>query len=183
MSKAQGNYDALMSISEKGLEELRWWKSNINTSFNDIYHGTPTATLTTDASQSGWGAIFQDSNTQGLWKKSEKTMHINTLELKAIFFGLKSLVKESNFHLQILCDNTTAVHTLNNMGTSHSSTCNSLIQEIWRFASNRNIWLSASHILGKLNKDADEKSRKFAEFTEWKLNPTKFRKVLSNFNR
>ena len=52
--------------------------------------------------------------------------------------------------IQILCDNTTAVHTLNKMGMSHSASCNNIIRNIWSFASDKNIWLSASHISYKL---------------------------------
>ena len=102
-------------------------EANIGSAYNHIYQGTPSVTLTTDASKAGWGAIFKGEKTQGLWNEREKSRHINVLELKAILFGLQALVKDSDCHMQILCDNTTAVQTLKKMGTSHSTNCNKIV--------------------------------------------------------
>ena len=82
------------------------------------------------------------------------------LELPAVLFGLKSLVAQRGIHVKILCDNTTSVHTFNNMGTSHSAPCNTLVRKIWDIVIRNGLWLSATHLLARFNEEADEESRK-----------------------
>ena len=49
----------------------------------------------------------------------------------AILLGLQTFAKDkSNTHIRIMCDNTTAVDVINDMGTSHSDSCNSGAKEI-----------------------------------------------------
>ena len=45
--------------------------------------------LFTDASVKGWGAHLGDLTVSGLWSDTEANLHINILELKAVFFGNK----------------------------------------------------------------------------------------------
>ena len=90
----------------------------------------------------------------------EAQEHINVLELTSIFFALKSLITEENIHVKLLSDNTTAVHIVNNMGISHSLVCNKVMKQIWEFAISKDLWLSTTHLPGRLNIGADEKSRK-----------------------
>lgn len=177
-----GNYNAHMTMNNASVHDLEWWISNIPSAYNDIYKGLPSKTLITDASNSGWGAVFGELKTEGLWNTEEQALHINALEMKAILFGLKSLVHYHDFHLQILSDNTTAVHIVNKMGSSHSETCNSIAYDIWEFAISKNIWISASHIPGKLNVEADEESRKHETQTEWQLCRQAFDKAIQFFN-
>ena len=125
--------------------------------------------LYTDTSNLGCGAVYITKCTQGGWNRKEQQWHINALELKAILFGLQSLVQDRNIHLHIVCDNTSAVHSLNKMGSSHSIMCDSLVRDIWAFAISQNVWISASHILGKQNAEADKESREHELQTEWKL--------------
>jgi len=73
---------------------------------------------------------------------------------------MKSLVRVTNTHVKILSDNITTVHAINKMGTSHSNNCNQVANEIWDLAKSKDIWISATHLLGKYNVEADEESRK-----------------------
>ena len=75
-----------------------------------------------------------------------------------------------------MIDNTTAVAVINHIGTSHSDPLNKLTKEIWFWCIARNIWLSAAHIAGKCNIQADLESRHSVTETEWMLNNT----LLSN---
>ena len=110
----------------------------------------------------------------------ESTSHINTLELQAALFALKSFCKEAiKGHVQLLIDNTTAVAYNNNFGGSKSPELNSLAQEIWDWCIQRQLWVSATHIAGKLNVSADSKSRKFQDKHEWMLNKEAFKVILS----
>lgn len=47
--------------------------------------------------------------------------------------------------------------------------CNELVRKIWLWAYDKNSWLSASHIPGKVNCDADYESRQFQTEHEWML--------------
>ena len=67
------------------------------------------------------------------------------------------------------------------MGSSHSAALNGVTQSSWNFAMDRNIWLSATHIPGKENQEADTESRKTDIYTEWMLNPLLFQQACSHF--
>ena len=80
-------YDSIMLLDESALEDVNWWIGNIDQAHNDIYHGSPPSSLTTDASNSGWGAIFDLTKTNGLWSISESFEHVNIQELTAILLA------------------------------------------------------------------------------------------------
>jgi hypothetical protein len=131
--------------------ELQWWAKNVLDSYNVISHGHYDSVLTTDASRTGWGTVFNGSSTGGMWSADELEYHINALELLAVYLGLQTYLHSAEHtHIRIMSDNTTAVATLNNMGTSHSTSCNQLGKQIWEWCNNRSIWISAAHIPGKL---------------------------------
>ena len=138
-----------------------------------ISHGNPDIVITTDASLTGWGAVYENQSTGGLWSVGEKTNNINALELLTVFSGLKCYAKTAtNIHIRIMTDNTTAVSTINHMGTCHSDVCNTIGKDIWKWCIDRNIWISAAHIPGKMNVLADMESRRINLGAEWMLNPT-----------
>ena len=77
--------------------------------------------LKTDASKSGWGAIFDKEATGGHFALGESVLLSNVLELKAVLFGLKSLCSYlRQTHMKVLSDNITAVCAINNMGSCKS---------------------------------------------------------------
>ena len=172
-----GCYGSIMQLDESAVEDVNWWIGNIDQAYNDIYHGSPSSSLITDASKSGWGAIFDSTKTNGLWSISESLEHVNIQELKAILFGLMALVDQTGLHIKVLSDNTTAVSGINKMGTSHSQDCNTIVKLIWQFAKSNNLWLSATHIPGIFYKVADTESRKHEYNLEWKLNEIYFQQI------
>ena len=98
----------------------------------------------------------------------EQQYHINYLESKDVLLGLKSLCSGmQNKHICIQSDNTTTVAYLNAMGGIKSLNCNDMTIQIWEWCSQRNIWISASHIPGSTNIEADKESRKINDSTEW----------------
>ena len=176
------NFDKKTSIDSHGRQDIIWWKNNILESFNTIRIGNPSFTITTDASTTGWGAVFKNTSTVGQFSITETLMHINVLELKAILFGLRSLCDHiCDSHIKILSDNTTAVHCINNMGSCRSVDCDKIVKLIWDWAIKRRLWLSSAHIPGRLNREADEESRKTELRIEWQLNRTIFHNMLECF--
>ena len=166
----KGNFDSIMALSAQSKTELTWWVNHVLTASEPISHGNPDLTLTTDASHVGWGAVFGDTSTGGFWRLEEQRYHINFLELKAVLLGLKSLCgafREN--HILVQSDNTTTIAYINAMGDIKSIPCNEMATMIWGWCRNHNIWLSATHIPGSKNIQADKESRVLKESTEWSL--------------
>ena len=145
----KGNINAVIKFSEDTLHEI--FKV-----FKPIRY--PKFSITIYASLEGWDASMGNVSTGGAWLPDEKLMHINVLELKAILLALKPFVKTSHKHIKIMSDNTTAIHCINKMGTSHSMECDHQVLRIWERAIIHKNHLSAAHIPGKLNTVADKES-------------------------
>lgn len=132
LKKSKGNFDADMVLSTLAIEEVSWWRANIFSAFRHIKVPEIDLIIHTDASNKGWGISDDISPSGGLWNTEEKLQHINWLELKAIDIGLQAYTRESNFqHIRIMCDNTTAISYVNNMGGMQSVSCDSLSKKIW----------------------------------------------------
>ena len=169
------NFEACVPVTELMREELIWWVNNIDQVFCPISMGNPTHTLTTDASTQGWGAVFQGCSIGGRFNLEEATHHINYLELLAIFHGLRAFCRDlTSCHILVKCDNTTAIAYINKMGGCKSTDCNNLALEIWDWCIHRDLWLTATHIPGIENTEADLGSRQFSDTTEWHLKPLIF---------
>jgi hypothetical protein len=65
------------------------------------------------------------------------------------------------------------------MGTCHADICNTIGKDIWEWCLVRSIWISAAHIPGKMNVQADMESRTINSGAEWMLNPTDLQKSLT----
>lgn len=139
-------------------------------------HPQPNVIIFTDASSIGWGAFCATTGCKsaGGWSPIEKVNHINVLELLAIFMGLKTLCGEiQDKHIRVMCDNSTAVSYINEMGGTHSVECNKVAKTIWLWCIKKKIWLSSCFVPGKRNIKADTLSRKFNRNTEWMLEASK----------
>ena len=98
-----------------------------------------------------------------MWCPLEKQKHINELviELLAVYFGLKSfLFLLKGKHVCIKSDNSTTVCYLNAMGGGGGGTksplCNKLAKSIWMCCVQNEIWLTACHLPGVFNFEADK---------------------------
>ena len=120
----QGDYDAVMNLSEHSKAELLWWINNITQSQRLLLTSNPDLILTTDASLLGWGALLNGMETRGHWSTEEQGFHINYLEMKGVLLGFKSLCPNAHdTHICVQSDNTTTVTYINAMGgVVHSST-------------------------------------------------------------
>ena len=68
----------------------------------------------TDASNIGWGTHLEQNSIKGLGSDLEKSLHINILELKAVFLALKNLKSQcQNQTVLVATDNSTVVAYIN----------------------------------------------------------------------
>ena len=143
MTASHGDFDRDVHLTDAGKQELDWWMHNIHDIYNDVCQSEPDIVICTDASsQKGWGVICQGVRSGGLWLPEEKEFHINCLELKAAFLGIKAFRDIlRNKHVRLMADNTTAVACINHMGTSHSEPCNDMTVQIWYCCIDHNIFL------------------------------------------
>ena len=77
---------------------LRWWLEESNVLPGQPLHPLKHALqIFTDASKEGWGAHLNECTARATWSIPESKLHINHLELKAVFLALKEF--------QDLCSN------------------------------------------------------------------------------
>lgn len=99
------------------------------------------------------------------------------MELNARFLGIQEFCSTlTNWHVKLYMDNTVAVTYINKMG-GKIEILNDLTKNIWIWCMNKNIWLSASHIAGVDDIDADFSSRDKHSGMEWILNKEVFNKI------
>ncbi|CAK1595512.1 unnamed protein product [Parnassius mnemosyne] len=164
------NYDATITLPSIIKEDLSWWSLKISNTCKHIRKNQYTKEIYTDASRTGWGCVCGKEKVNGLWKISEQEYHINYLELKAVFLGLKLFAKyEKNCEILLRVDNTTAISYVNRMGGIQFPHLNQLARNIWQWCEERHIKLTASYISSKENTEADFESRKTNIDTEWEL--------------
>ena len=164
-----------IGITTKILQHLKWWLQE------DLYrHGIPmkidppSHTIFTDASLSGWGAHVEPEGLlfHGLWTEDQSRLHINVLEMKAIFLSLTRAVhKVKNSTVLVSTDNTTVVAYIRHQGGTHSTVLSEEVWNILNLCLAHNIQLLAKHIPGRFNTLADRMSRIDKRIsTEWSLN-------------
>ncbi len=137
----------------------------------------PSHVLTTDASTYGWGAVCSPLTVRGVWSSDQSSLHINFLELETVFLALKTFQKWlCGTHVLVQTDSTTVMHYLNRAGVTRSRSLDWKIREIILWCLSLRITLSAVHISGLDNVEADCLSRFWIEnprhlegSTEWSL--------------
>lgn len=173
----KGNYEAIISLPGTCINDINWWKDNIKFSQKSVYETNPDIHIFSDSSLTGWGGVMNDKATSGIWSANERNNHINYLELKAVLLTLQSFCKDmSHTHIRIRTDNTVSVTCINKQGSSKVK-LNDMTREIWQFAIEHNLWLTAEHVPGVENSIADFESRKNNIDTEWMLKPSIFCKI------
>ena len=164
---------------------LDWWLNESNVLRGQPLHPLQHALqMFTDASNEGWGAHFGDSTARGVWSDTESRLHINLLELKAVFLALKSFEHLCRDQIVLIAtDNTAVVSYINKEGGMRSGS----LYALWRLLSwchPRGIILRARHIPGHLNVIADKLSRHNQVIqTEWSLSQQVFDLLCSRWAR
>ncbi len=87
--------------------------------------------VTTDASMTGWGAVFEGRPASGEWTGEFLSWHINCLELRAVFLALMYFLPVLGGHRIIVrTDNMAVVSHINCQGGSRSRTLDRLARRL-----------------------------------------------------
>ncbi len=140
--------------------------------------------VTTDASNTGWGALCEGKPTFGHWSKAESGFHINCLEMLAVCracqFFLPDLIGR---HVLIRSDNMSVVSYINHQGGVSSKRLFILAERLLEWAQLNLRSLRAAHLPGRLNQGADMLSRSNVPSEEWMLHPQVVQKIWKTFGK
>ena len=130
-------------------------------------------TIFTAASNQGWGAHMGNSKISGTWAPSDRKLHINCLEFKAVMFALQHWAPLLQGHqVMVATDNLTVVSYVNKQGGTPSPTLLRLTVDLFLWLESQSIVVRARHIPGCLNVIADHLSHPNQPIsTEWSLHP------------
>ena len=152
-----------LSVSAK--EDMRIWLSFIeqyngkSLFLSNRWESSDTLKLFTDASNLGFGAIFQDRWVWGAWPKSFHVYHITVKELFPIVKALEVWGPYiANQCIEFYIDNA-AVADIINSQTSKDDTLMKLLRRLVLFTLKHNILFRSVHISGKCNLLPDMLSR------------------------
>ena len=170
-----------VALPEEARRDLSWWMVRDHLLVG-VRFGTPAPDLHlySDASSSGWGAHLLDQNVSGVWSAQEKLLHINLLEMKALFLALQAFQEDvAGHHVTSMCDNSTVVAYINKQGGTVSRPLCLLTSRLLRWTESFDVHLEARYLPGESNVLADVLSRRGQVVgTEWSLHPQVARALL-----
>ncbi len=180
----QGKLHRKFTLSAGAIQEVHWWLTESIRHPKPLIRGPTTDIIQSDASDQGWGActVTPDDRpglqTQGRWTPAQRSLNINVRELWAAFLVLQVFhTNTTGAHILLQIDNKTAEAYVNKMGGTKSDGCRELVKEVWHWALNRKIWLTAEYLPGEENIEADRLSRENDDSLEWQLAPKIFDKI------
>jgi hypothetical protein len=133
-----------------------------------IWPTVPTVTVTTDASDYGWGACLDDATHAGFFSPAQASLHITAKEMLAVEETLIRLPTSiCNTAIRLRTDNMAVMFALRNR-VSASPAMMKILRRILEFLDNRRLHLQAEYIATDLN-PADPLSRRHDK-TDWKVN-------------
>lgn len=174
------DYSGHMTLPSHLQCDFKWWLNKIDRAVNPIRDDNYCVEIFSDASKTGWGVACGGETASGRWSDEESKEHINSLELKAAYFGLQVFAR--NLHdCQILLriDNTTAISYVNRMGGVRFTHLNIISRNLWQFCEERRIFVFASYISSQDNEIADAESRRQHPDIEWELSAEAFSMITS----
>lgn len=172
------NYDVPVSLSRTALRDCRWLQRcspRITKTHTPIRPPKADATLTTDASPTGFGAILQIGGRRlklaQFWNPKEQQMSQNMRELTGLVRAFQHFWKNEISKVKVLLirtDNTTALSCLRRFGSRHKH-LGEVVDPLLRAILSHRIVLRAHHVPGILNGAADRLSRLAPDNNEWEI--------------
>lgn len=178
---ASRDLEVIIPKSQHLVDHLGWWLLEANTSKGRLFaQSQMSKTISTDASNQGWGGNLEHQIVPGTWSNKMKGLHINCLELEAVILTMQKFLPQlTNQSVLIRSDSTTVIQYINRQGGTHSPQLCYKTWELWQMAIRNNIVLKGVHIhvAGKLNVLPDQLSRILIRPTEWTLKDAVLREI------
>ena len=178
-----GDMGKLTSLSDSCRRDLTWWLENLaRVNGKPLKQNDPDLIIFSDSSLSGWGGYCNGVKTRGPWPLSDRSRHINELELIAAFNCLRAFANHAtDLCILLQLDNATAVAYVNKRGGSRSAALNKIAIELIRWCEEKRIEIQAVYLPGSQNFIADQESRRQTDSSDWKLSPAVFAKIASTW--
>ena len=124
---------------------LQWWLKEDNVLIGQPLHPIKHALqIFTDASKEGWVHHLNEHTARGSWSLPESMLHINYLELKAVFLALKEFQDLcTNKIVLVATDNTTVVSYINKEGRMRSGPLCALLWRILTWCTKKQVTLKS----------------------------------------
>ena len=180
-----GNWSNRIQVPEWVLSEVALWSSPA------VLQGLPLAaretevTLFTDASSSDWGAQLGSHSTQGQWSASQRSCHINVLEMQAVIYAVRDFLPHLRYRVvRLLRDNTVTVAYIKNEGGRRSHTLMQMTIRQLKWCNNKAIMLVPVHLPGVRKIQVDSLSRVGQTLTtEWTIAMESLRPVFAKWGK
>lgn len=127
------SYESKVLLERQSQMDLEWWVNHLKDhNGRPIHFPPPEMIIESDASNTGWGAHWNNQKTGGQWSARESWLHINAKELLAAFLSLQTFAKDkTGIHVCLRLDNLTAVYYINKMGGTHSRELMEITAQVW----------------------------------------------------
>ncbi len=139
--------------------------------------------VTTDASNTGWGALCEGKPTFGHWSKAESGFHINCLEMLAVCRACQFFLPDLIGRHVLIRSDMSVVSYINHQGGVSSKRLFILAERLLEWAQLNLRSLRAAHLPGRLNQGADMLSRSNVPSEEWMLHPQVVQKIWKIFGK
>jgi ribonuclease HI len=182
----RGGWDSACTVTPQLWGDLKWWAAKVSGNAPRSLQRPPvTATLTTDASPSGWGAVLEQedqvSYVFGTWRK-DLNWTSNAREMSAVRLALQrfrhKLIPQADTTLLVRSDNTTTVADINSLRAPISLRAHLL--RLLSVARTLRLSLTALHLPGVQNQAADRLSR-LGTHREYVVKPAVLRTLMDEF--
>ncbi|KAL0180346.1 hypothetical protein M9458_025788 [Cirrhinus mrigala] len=140
--------------------------------------------VSTDASNSSWGALCDGKLAFGYWSKRESRLYINCLEMLAVYLGLHSFLPDlRGHHILVRSDSMMVVSYINHQFGLSLKHLFILVGRLVEWAQLNLRSLRAKHVPGRLNQGADMLSRRNVPLEEWMLHPQMVQRIWEIFGK
>ena len=148
-----------LQFDQGTISDLNWWAVALSSwNAQSAVHEEIDVQMWTDASGSGWpgwGAVCLGETAAGWWNHRLSRAPSNYREMMAVLLALKSFrTMLYGKKVQVMSDNVSTVAYINHLG-GHCKDLSQLATAIWTEAEEHKVVLTARHLAGKTNVEAD----------------------------
>lgn len=172
--------DQTCIVPQTAIHDVNWWSANVRKN-SPIFTKNPTAFISTDASDWGWGSELNGELMSVPWTVTQSSWHINVKELYAVYETIRAHIgKLKGQAVVVQSDNRTVISHIRRQGGTKSANLLKLSKNLLSLCHQAQITIHPQFIPGRYNLTADSLSRK-KKIAEWSLSPSVTRKIFERW--